>query len=733
MAPTANMMLLAAFVVVAAATEIKTSRQDADMNPVTKVVKLLEEMQEKVGVEAKEDEKMHDKMRCWCETNEKEKTAAIQWAKEHIEELNAFIEESSASVTQLTGEVEALNVVIAEGQKALDTATGIRQEDEAAFTTEEADMKETLGMLREAVAVLSKVNLAQKTASAPLPAAAMESLAQVRRVVSRFTSRISAHRSENLGIGGAYKSVMQRDLWDMLGSLPGAAEASPAAYASAALDQQPTGAAAGAKSYNGRSGAIFGVLDTMRETFTKNLVHAQKTELMDSVAYQKLRAAKEAELDSARKSVEEKTARIADLNEKIATAIEDRQDTTEQLAADEKFLADMLVRCKKAEEEYDIRQKTRADEQTAISQTIEVLSEDSMRDLFAKTVSLLQVSSSTSRTQALMKATTRSALRARAAAKLFALARARGASSAWQLATLAASVQLDDFEKVKEMMDKLIADLKSQQTEELEKFDGCNADIAENEGAIRKKGAEKKDVEARLEGHEGAIANLKQAIEESKADLAAAHVALQDAGLNRKEENQEFQQVVADQRATQTVLKTALERLTDFYLNELQTKSGKSFLQKGRQDPPPQTYQQSGAAGEGYAKSGGAAGVMEMLKKLIQDAEKADQEAVAAESEAQAAYEELLTNSNAMIDAQEKSISQKEEAKANEETGKRRATTDLESTNAELEDLDKASTALHLDCDYLRKNFDIRQQGRRDEWQAIQEAKGILSGSSQAR
>ena len=44
-------------------------------------------MKAQVETEAKEDEEIYDKMACWCETNDKGKTAAIKFATEKIEEL----------------------------------------------------------------------------------------------------------------------------------------------------------------------------------------------------------------------------------------------------------------------------------------------------------------------------------------------------------------------------------------------------------------------------------------------------------------------------------------------------------------------------------------------------------------------------------------------------------------------------------------------------------------------
>jgi len=62
-----------------------TLREATGEKPITRVVHLLEEMKAQVEAEAKEDEKLYGKMKCWCKTNEREKTAAVEKAKTQIE------------------------------------------------------------------------------------------------------------------------------------------------------------------------------------------------------------------------------------------------------------------------------------------------------------------------------------------------------------------------------------------------------------------------------------------------------------------------------------------------------------------------------------------------------------------------------------------------------------------------------------------------------------------------
>merc|ERR1719274_83873 len=97
---------------------------DAAKNrPVTKVITLLKDMQKQLEQEAEEDEEIYEKMACWCETNDKEKTKAIADAEARIEDLTSDIEGFTAQSARLNTEIKNLEKEIAANQAALDKAT----------------------------------------------------------------------------------------------------------------------------------------------------------------------------------------------------------------------------------------------------------------------------------------------------------------------------------------------------------------------------------------------------------------------------------------------------------------------------------------------------------------------------------------------------------------------------------------------------------------------------------
>merc|ERR1719473_933011 len=89
-----------------------------------------------------------------------------------------------------------------------------------------------------------------------------------------------------------------------------------------------------------------------------------------------------------------------------------------------------------------------------------------------------------------------------------------------------------------------------------------------------------------------------------------------------------------------------------------------------------------------------------MIQQIINDAKAMEAEAIRAEEDAQKAYEDFV-----------------------------QAKDDHEAVLLELEQLGNYKAELHSSCDFIVKNFEIRQQARDEEIEALKQAKAILSGA----
>merc|ERR1719515_491801 len=194
------------------------------------------------------------------------------------------------------------------------------------------------------------------------------------------------------------------------------------------------------------------------------------------------------------------------------------------------------------------------------------------------------------------------------------------------------------------------------------------------------------------------------------------------AGEDREKQNREFQMTVADQRATQKLLAKALGVLEGFYGKAKPALVATSGRQEPVGPPPPPGFKE-------YKKSGGAGGVMSLITQIIEDAKAMEAEAIKGEEDALAAYTTFVTETNLSIKTKSKEIVDKSELKAKKETERTEAEEQKAQVMAELEALADEKADLHKACDYLLKNFDLRQTGRGQEIEALKQAKAILSGS----
>merc|ERR1719158_519470 len=297
------------------------------------------------------------------------------------------------------------------------------------------------------------------------------------------------------------------------------------------------------------------------ETFSKDLSAAQKEELNALIAFNNLRAAKLAEIAAQTKQKDAKEAQLAQATADKAQAEQDIEDTKAALSSDQQFLMELKKNCKIADEEYAARTKIRGEELVALGEVLKMLTSDDARDLFGRSVgtSFLQmgsVSSTDSQVRAQNKARTLAVKRLLQVAKR---------TKNWQLATLAVSVQLDAFTKVKEAMDKMLAELKKQQAEEYDKHEFCKKEIDANEDTTKEKTHEKSDLDDKHAEVTNTIEVLTQDIEALNTEIGEMHVSLKRAGEDRKAENLEFQAQVADQRAVINLLNKVMDRLKKFY------------------------------------------------------------------------------------------------------------------------------------------------------------------------
>jgi len=649
------------YVDVTGESSLSFDAEGAKMRPVSKVITLLKDMQKQMEKEADEDESVYDKTACWCETNDREKTKTIADAEARIEDLTSKIEQGAALSGRLNTEIANLQKELKANQGALDTAGALRTKQLKEFNSEEKDLLGSISSLKAATVTLDKHNSLMQ-----LPREGVDSvLASVQEAMKKHASLLA----------GVLTHSERRVVTNFV--------------------QAPQG------------GEIFGILKQMRETFETNLSTTQKEEAGNQKAFEELKGAKEAEIQAGQDQLDTKAQELADTDEKNAQAKQDLVDTKKSLSSDQAFLASLKDKCAMNDSEWQLRQKSRGEETQAVSKALAVLSSDDAHDLFSKTLGFVQKDSS-------MHSERRSQASKIILAVAFKMQNPR-------LASLAVSVRINAFAKVKKAIDDMVAGLRTEKADEIKHKDFCIKEFNSNEASTIKRTRDKSDVIAKLEDLTSSIATLNTDIAKLKAEIADSQKELKMAGEDREKQNKDFQMTIADQRATQKLLKSALTVLKGFYAKKASALVEETSQTVGGPPPP--------AGFDTHKPQAAAGGVMGMIQQIINDAKALEAEAVRGEQDSQKAYEGFIKATNDSIETKNSDVVNKTGVKAEKEQDLVEAGKEKEKVLLQLEQLAMGKADLHSSCDFVVRNFDVRQSARDEEVEALKQAKAILSGA----
>merc|ERR1712070_300399 len=393
-------------------------------------------------------------------------------------------------------------------------------------------------------------------------------------------------------------------------------------------------------------------------------------------------AAKKKEVDALSAMIEEKLTRVGDLGVEIQEMKNDLGDTQKALLDDKKFLADLGANCATKAKEHEANMKMRSEELLALADTIKILNDDDALELFKKTLpgasaSFMQVE------------VTSRAMRARALSMLKDVSDRRPALDFIALAVHGKKI---GFGQVIKMIDDLVAELKKEQEDDDNKKEYCDEqfDLSDDKKKVLEKNIA--DLESAITETEEGIVSTKEQIDALEDGIRALDKSVAEATEQRKEENSEYKELMANDGAAKELLGFAKNRLNKFYNPKLYKAAPKRELSEeeritinmgGTLAP---TAAPGGIAGTGiglsqvapppppeaniaYKKSGEESnGVIAMIDLLVADIDKENQTMEVDEKDAQSDYETFMADASEKRAQDSKAITDKEAAKAETET-----------------------------------------------------------------
>ncbi|CAE7347778.1 unnamed protein product [Symbiodinium natans] len=670
-------------------------------------------MSKTIAQETEEDQKSYEKLQCWCDAEKKEKAETLDQGSAKIAEIESSLDSLAASRATLETHIKDLQQQVAEGQKASEQAAAVRKDQKEKFDSYEADTETYLVSLKAAIGVLTKKTgqtaLPQTTAfmqmfsRAPLMPESRREQPQAEAYdsvpVDSGDSRVSGLDEVDLG------AETERRLRGSADALGGPRVEGWSPEEEAAVNRGLGAAMSFAQSAQGKSlelyspgstGELIGMFQQMLSTMEGDLKDARVKEAQSVRDFQELQEARREELREATSMVDLKKRERAHASEALALAKSDKKQLSKVLATSREALATVAKRCQDSERGFKDRREARHQEDAAILETIQVLTDGG-----SSATSFLQLTMA-SRAQTRARSVASDTLRAAAARGT-----AEGRVSR-SLEGLAAAAESESFGKVREAIDGMIRELKMQQSTDAKKKDWCKLELFEIQKATEAASDHQTSLNLRSSQMEQDIKALQGDLDHTAAKRSELQGQLQAASEERREEQTAFQKTHWDQQMTLRALQQAFRKLSGVYAPPL------SFLAR----------QPRQAAG--YQKNLMGGTVLKLLQTLMADAKGLVEKAATAENQAEASYGRFVEETKTMLEALQADVVAKSRAIATAKKDLLRTGQDARVNAQERTDLAAQKANLKAQCDSLIKDFGQISDKRQAEIEALTQSKAAL-------
>jgi len=646
------------------------------VSPIEKTLELLSSLQAKIVKEGEAEQKSYEEFSDYCNDESKETQFEIKTGKAAVERFNAAIADNAAKIGAAEAKIEELSTTTATNTKDLASATEIRDKEKADFVKLDADLSESVDMLKRAIGIIeremSKHSFVQT-----------DGMKKVTDALNGLLNAAAVNAMDKVKV----QALLQAQSGDQ------------------DLDLQPGGAPDPA-AYKSQSGGIVATLEDMLEKAKAEQADAQKAEMNAEFDFKMLKQKLEDAIANSDKELAEAKTEKAAAEEAKAEAEGELETAEKNLADDEKHLSDLKHECMAKAEEFGTSQKERGEELEALQKAKTIL-EEKTGGASDRAYSFVQVQVQTSsRTRSRNEE-----VKDRIFALVQGLAKQDGSKALSLLAQrvqAAALLGADPFAKVKGMIQEMIEKLVAEAQKEASHKAFCDKEMSETKAKRDDKQSDLDDLNTKIDKATTKIAKLKEEIKTLQAELAAIAKLQKEATAMRDEEAAAWAAAKADFESGIEGVQMALQVLRDYYAEK-----DASLLQT--------THDKA---------TGAASGIIGMLEVVESDFTKMLAEGTAKETMAVDSYEKLTQDNK--IATTEKSTAAKYKAKDQKETEAALAglKEDREGTQKELDSILEYWDKLQPMCVAKPESYEERKKRREAEIAGLKQALQILEEES---
>jgi len=660
-----------------------TVGEQAGVTPIQKVLQLMNDMVAK-GTKEKEDEAVKfSAFSQWCTDTKRTKSDEIAAGNQKMEELNALIDKKAVEIKKLTERILELEEDVGRWKSDQKAATAVRNQEEADYTATLTDYSESIDAIAGAIEVLKKQAYNRNQAEL------VQALVQVRskHLVPRAVKQTLT----------SFLQLAQPDV-----------EAMP--------DEQLFYKAPEAHGYEFQSGGVVDMLLKLQDEFDTKKADLMKEEMNAKSAYDMIMQVLTDNIENADHEIKKKTLLRAETEKDKAEAEGDLAETTKERDEDQAYLDETVALCQQKTDDFNSRQKLRAEELETIKKAIEIISSEEVAGAGDKYLpTLLQTDAKKSLAQTQSKQ--QNPLQLKLAAFLAERARTSGSRV---LSEISQQVTANPFKKVKKLIKDLIVQLMEEATAEVEHKGWCDTELTTNKQTRDAKTADVASLTAEIEDLTATIAELTQNLADLAVQIKELEDAMAKATEDRTTSKASNEQTIKEAKLAQTAVSNAMALVKDFYEKSAQATA---LAQQTPGEDAPETFTKPY---KGLLPEGG--NVVDFLEVILTDFTRLETETTDDEASEEARYKDFMFESKKSTALKENETKHKTNTKTEKESALHFAEEELKTTKEQLADAVAYYEKLKPSCVDSGISYEERVKRREEEIQSLQEALKILQG-----
>jgi len=658
----------------------------AGEHPIAGVISLLQKLKIQSTEEGAAEAASFQKFTYWCKTSTKTLNKAIKTEKTDISSLTDKIEGLTADIATLGEDIASLKSDIESMETAADKAKTVRDDEKSLYDDEQKNFEDTITAVDEAITTLkdSKASLLQTDA---------------QKVVKKAESLAKA-----------------------MGK--------PAA-----------------KTYSFKSGGIIETFKAMKAEFEADKLDSTSAETNKLNAYNLAKQERDTAISTAKDSKKEKEDIKGDKESEKATASSTLSETETALADDTATLEQTDKECKTVTGEWEERSGIREGEIKAMEMAIKILT---------KVTGVRNPDEHEIPKKALMEATSRidqdtASYEAKMAGISFLqledpktkavnlLKKAASMAHSKALLKLASEISTYDgpFDKIKQMIQKMIFRLMSEQKDEDDHKNWCDMEMEKSTESKEDKDEKINMLKKKVAEHDAAIKKLIKQITENNDKAATLTKYMEEETELRNENHAEIEATIKDSQDAQAAVTQATQVLKDFYKESgMIAKEPWEFVQlssKRGVDLPssPDTWDSSYTGVTD--PENGADGVLALLDGVMTKFSSMEADAKVQDETDQKNYEADMQASKISLEETKQDTSMKTTKKDSMQEKMEGLQATLKHTTSEFDAVQTILKDLQPACGEGDSSYEDRKKARADEITALRKAQTILEDAFRAK